>query len=203
VALLINRAAVSAVLISRSSGSWLTPPGTLRQLRPLSVSPQLQQDLEQAGLHPRQGACPPVAITTYHESRFVFLTGPGHRTDRRRRAASRKDAPGHCRGADAEDPSVLAPTGAVGHRERLRATTTKRDDVSLTDYAPSVSLAPPAVESDVCFVRTECRAPATVFRTRKQCWNVNKQISSTGWKSPGPDDRVRQLRPPEICAPDG
>jgi hypothetical protein len=51
-------------------------PGTIRQLRPLAIAPQLEKTLEAADLHPRQGRTPgPVAITGFHEPSFVFLTG--------------------------------------------------------------------------------------------------------------------------------
>lgn len=75
--LLMHRAAVTAVIVSLTLGivAHGALAGTLRQLRPLSVSPQLQQVLERADLHPRQGRPGPVAIAGYHEPSFVFLTG--------------------------------------------------------------------------------------------------------------------------------
>lgn len=75
--LLMHRAAVTAVLVSIVLGviAHGALAGTLRQLRPLSVSPQLDKVLYRADLHPRQGRPGPVAIAGYHEPSFVFLTG--------------------------------------------------------------------------------------------------------------------------------
>lgn len=142
--LLINRAAVSAVVLSLAFGvvAHAALSGTLRQLRPLSVAPQLEQTLERAGLHPRQGRVSgPVAITTFHEPSFVFLTG---------RDTELTDAAGAARALAQGRPAIveagdddsfrqaLAPFGVVG-----RAVGTVNghnyssgDDVSLTVYAP-------------------------------------------------------------------
>jgi len=142
--LLINRAAVSAVILSLAFGivAHAALAGTLRQLRPLSVAPQLEKTLERAGLHPRQGRVPgPVAITTFHEPSFVFLTG---------RDTELTDAAGAARALAQGRPAIveagdddrfrqaLAPFGVVG-----RAVGTVNghnyssgDDVSLTVYAP-------------------------------------------------------------------
>ncbi|PZO06216.1 MAG: 4-amino-4-deoxy-L-arabinose transferase [Alphaproteobacteria bacterium] len=152
--LLINRAAVSAVLISLAFGivAHAALAGTLRQLRPLSVSPQLEKTLEQAGLHPRQGRVPgPVAITTYHEPSFVFLTGRDTElTDAAGAArALAEGRPAIVEAGDAEDfRQALAPTGAVG---RAVGTVTGHnysngDDVSLTVYAPSGTMAAQGAE---------------------------------------------------------
>src|SRR5690606_26142254 len=75
--LLLHRAAVTAVIASLALGvvAHGALAGTLRQLKPLSVSPRLQQVLERADLHPRQGRLGPVAIAGFHEPSFVFLTG--------------------------------------------------------------------------------------------------------------------------------
>lgn len=75
--LMMHRAAVTAVIVSLTLGivAHGALAGTLRQLRPLSVSPQLQKVLEETDLHPRQGRPGPVAIAGYHEPSFVFLTG--------------------------------------------------------------------------------------------------------------------------------
>ncbi len=151
--LLLNRAAVSALLVSMVFGvtAHAALAGTLRQLRPLSVAPQLQKTLEQAGLHPRQGRVPgPVAITRFHEPSFVFLTG---RDTELTDAAGAAEALAQGRPAivEAQDAEAfrqaLAASGAVG-----RAVGTVRghnysngDDVSLTVYAPP---APPPTGSD-------------------------------------------------------
>lgn len=76
--LLLNRAPVAALVASLAFGitAHAALAGTIRQLRPLAVAPQLERTLEAADLHPRQGRTPgPVAITGYHEPSFVFLTG--------------------------------------------------------------------------------------------------------------------------------
>ncbi len=76
--MLVNRAAITAVLAAMVFGiiAHAGLAGTLRQLRPLSVAPQLVKTMEVAGIHPAQGQLPgPVAITGFHEPSFVFLTG--------------------------------------------------------------------------------------------------------------------------------
>ncbi|WP_300290124.1 glycosyltransferase family 39 protein, partial [Brevundimonas sp.] len=77
--LLLHRAAVAAVLVAVALGilAHAGLAGTIRQLKPLAIAPQLQQVLERADLHPRQGRPGPVAITGFHEPSFVFLTGRG------------------------------------------------------------------------------------------------------------------------------
>lgn len=148
--LLVNRAAMSAVLISLAFGivAHAALAGTLRQLRPLSVSPQLDRTLQQAGLHPAQGRVPgPVAITTFHEPSFVFLTG---------RDTELTDAAGAARALSEGRPAIveagdaeafrkaLVSTGSVG---RAVGTVTGHnysngDDVSLTVYAPAGAAVP-------------------------------------------------------------
>jgi len=143
--LLLKRAAVTAVVVAMVFGvaAHATLAGTLRQLRPLSVSPQLEKTLNDAGLHPRQGRVPgPVAITTFHEPSFVFLTGRDTQlTDARGAAqALTEGRPAIVEARDADTfAQALAPTGTVG-----RAVGTVRghnysngDDVSLTVYAPA------------------------------------------------------------------
>ncbi len=76
--LLLNRAAITGVLIAMSFGvlAHASLAGTIRQLRPLAIAPRLEQALAKNGLDPRQGLAPgPVAITTFHEPSFVFLAG--------------------------------------------------------------------------------------------------------------------------------
>ena len=141
---LINRAAVSALLVSILFGvlAHAALAGTLRQLRPLSVSPQLEKALDKAGLAPDQGLTPgPVAITTFHEPSFVFLTGRDTElTDAAGAAKALSEGrPAVVEARDAEAFRVaMADIGAVG-----RAVSTVRghnyssgDDVALTIYAP-------------------------------------------------------------------
>lgn len=76
--LLVNRMAVTAVVTALVFGvlSHAALSGVIRQLKPLWVSPRLEQALETTRLHPRAGFLPgPVAIAGYHEPSFVFLTG--------------------------------------------------------------------------------------------------------------------------------
>ena len=82
-------AAVGGVLLVRQSGFaavlWAMAfgiaahaglSGTVSQMRPLLISPELVTTLETAGLAPAPGgANEPVAITRFHEPSFVFLTG--------------------------------------------------------------------------------------------------------------------------------
>ena len=152
--ILLNRAAISALLLAMVFGvlAHAALAGTLRQLRPLSVSPLLVQALEQNGLAPDQGLTPgPVAITTFHEPSFVFLTG---------RDTELTDAAGAAKALSEGRPAIveahdaeafrqaLATTGAVG-----RAVSTVRghnyssgDDVVLTVYAPQRPPAETTVE---------------------------------------------------------
>ncbi|NJC40418.1 4-amino-4-deoxy-L-arabinose transferase-like glycosyltransferase [Brevundimonas alba] len=141
--LLLHRAAVTAVIAAIALGvvAHAGLAGTIRQLRPLAVAPQLQKVLERADLHPRQGRPGPVAITGFHEPSFVFLTG---------RETELADAAGAARalaegrpviveGRDADAfrtaSAELGVTGrAVGVVNGHNYST--GDDVSLTVYAP-------------------------------------------------------------------
>jgi len=141
---LLKRAAVSALLLSIVFGimAHAALAGTLRQLRPLSVSPQLERALDRAGLAPDQGLTPgPVAITTYHEPSFVFLTG---------RDTELTDAPGAVRALSEGRPAIVEAHDAEAFRQAMEATGTvgravstvrghnysSGDDVVLTIYAP-------------------------------------------------------------------
>ena len=55
--LMLHRAAVTALMVALALGvmAHAALAGTLRQLRPLAVAPQLEKALERADLHPRQG----------------------------------------------------------------------------------------------------------------------------------------------------
>lgn len=142
--LLVNRAAVTAVLMSLVLGvvAHAAFAGTLRQLRPLSVAPQLVKALRAADLDPRQGrVAGPVAITTFHEPSFVFLTGRDTQlTDAD--GAARALAEGRPAIVEARDAEAFraasARMGVVGRaagevRGRNYST---GDDVDLTIYAP-------------------------------------------------------------------
>ena len=142
--LLLHRAAVAAVLVAVALGilAHAGLAGTIRQLKPLAIAPQLQQVLERADLHPRQGRPGPVAITGFHEPSFVFLTGrETELTDAA--GAARALAEGRpviveARDADAFSAASarLGVTGrAVGVVEGHNYS--RGDDVSLTVYAPS------------------------------------------------------------------
>ena len=141
--LLLHRAAMTAVIASIALGvvAHGALAGTLRQLRPLSVAPQLEKVLLAANLHPRQGRAGPIAVTGFHEPSLVFLTGRNTElTDGA--GAARALAEGRpviveARDADAfrEATAELGVTGRVvgtvnGHNY------SKGDDVSLTVYAP-------------------------------------------------------------------
>jgi 4-amino-4-deoxy-L-arabinose transferase-like glycosyltransferase len=142
--LLLNRATGAALITSLAFGvlAHATLAGTIRQLRPLSIAPQLERALEAADLHPRQGRTPgPVAITGFHEPSFVFLTG---------RDTQLTDAEGAARALSEGRPAIVEARDADAFRAasaRLgvagRATTvvsghnySQGDDVSLTVYAP-------------------------------------------------------------------
>lgn len=142
--LLLNRAAVGALLISLAFGvlAHAALAGTIRQLRPLSVAPQLERAMIAAELHPRQGKAPgPVAITGFHEPSFVFLTGT---------TTQLTDAAGAARALAEGRPAIVEARDAETFRQALaatgvpgRAVTTVQghnysngDDVSLTLYAP-------------------------------------------------------------------
>lgn len=142
--LLINRAAITGMLLALAFGivSHAALSGTIRQLRPLAVSPQLEKALERADLHPRQGRYPgPVAITTFHEPSFVFLTG---------RDTQLTDAAGAARALAEGRPAIVEARDAEAFRQASaglgvvgRAVGEVRgrnystgDDVDLTIYAP-------------------------------------------------------------------
>lgn len=147
--LLLHRAAVTALIVSVLLGvvAHGTLAGTLRQLRPLSVAPQLQRALERADLHPRQGRPGPVAIVGFHEPSFVFLTG---------RETELTDAEGAARALSEGRPAIVEARDADAFRAaaaRLGVTGravavvdghnySKGDDVSLTIYAPPGATAP-------------------------------------------------------------
>ncbi len=141
--LMLHRAAMTAVIASIALGvvAHGALAGTLRQLRPLSVAPQLEKVLLAANLHPRQGRAGPIAVTGFHEPSLVFLTGRDTElTDAA--GAARALAEGRpviveARDADAFRAAAaeLGVTGRVvgevdGHNY------SKGDDVSLTVYAP-------------------------------------------------------------------
>ncbi|CAN7364566.1 ArnT family glycosyltransferase [Brevundimonas sp. LjRoot202] len=144
--LLLHRAATAAVLVSIALGlvAHAGLAGTIRQLRPLAVAPQLQKVLMRADLHPRQGRPGPVAITGFHEPSFVFLTG---------RATELTDAAGAARALAEGRPVIVEARDADAFRAasaRLGVTGravgvvnghnySRGDDVSLTVYAPAGS----------------------------------------------------------------
>jgi 4-amino-4-deoxy-L-arabinose transferase-like glycosyltransferase len=148
--LMLHRAAVTALLVSITLGivAHGALAGTLRQLRPLSVAPQLEKVLERADLHPRQGRPGPVAITGFHEPSFVFLTG---------RDTDLTDAEGAARALAEGRPAIVEErdadafrTASAGLGVTGRAVGvvnghnySQGDDVSLTVYAPP-SATPPA-----------------------------------------------------------
>jgi 4-amino-4-deoxy-L-arabinose transferase-like glycosyltransferase len=146
--LMLHRAAITALVASLALGivAHGALAGTLRQLRPLSVSPELQKVLRTADLHPRQGRPGPVAITGYHEPSFVFLTG---------RDTELTDAEGAARALAEGRPAIVEDREAEAFREaaaRLgvvgRSAGTVNgynysagDDVRLTVYAPPGAMA--------------------------------------------------------------
>jgi 4-amino-4-deoxy-L-arabinose transferase-like glycosyltransferase len=141
--LMLHRAAVTALMVSLALGvmAHAALAGTLRQLRPLAVAPQLEKVLERADLHPRQGRAGPVAITGFHEPSFVFLTG---------KDTELTDAEGAARALAEGRPAIVEEHDADAFRDaaaRLgvagRAVGvvnghnySKGDDVELTVYAP-------------------------------------------------------------------
>ena len=141
--LLMHRAAVTAVLVSIVLGvvAHGALAGTLRQLRPLSVSPQLDKVLYRADLHPRQGRPGPVAIAGYHEPSFVFLTG---------RDTELTDAEGAARALAEGRPAIVEEREAEAFRAATARTGvpgravgevrgynySQGDDVDLFVYAP-------------------------------------------------------------------
>lgn len=149
--LLLQRAAVSAALAAVVFGviahGALT--GTIRQLRPLSIAPRLEAALERAELSPRQGRTPgPVAITTFHEPSFVFLTGT---------KTQLTDGPGAAQALAEGRPAVVeardaeafqAAAARLGVMGRAVETVSGRnyasgDSVRLTVYAPQDAPAGP------------------------------------------------------------
>lgn len=143
--LLLNRASVTAVLVSLAFGvvAHGALAGTIRQLRPLAIAPQLERVMEAADIHPRQGRTPgPVAITGFHEPSFVFLTG---------RSTELTDAQGAARALAEGRPAIVEAHDADAFRVaagRLGAggravgvvnghNYSTGDDVSLTVYAPA------------------------------------------------------------------
>ncbi len=142
--LLLNRAAMAAVAVAGVFGVFAHAAlvGEIRQLRPLSVAPQLTRALQAAALHPRQGAPGPVAITGFHEPSFVFLTG---------RDTELTDAAGAVRAleegraaiVEARDADAFAAAASGGLPGRAVAQVrghnySTGDDVDLTVYAPTV-----------------------------------------------------------------
>ena len=141
--LMLHRAAMTAVIASIALGVLAhgALAGTLRQLRPLSVAPQLEKVLLNANLHPRQGRVGPIAVTGFHEPSLVFLTG---------RDTELTDAAGDARALAEGRPVIVEARDADAFREAAadlgvagRAVGvvnghnySKGDDVSLTVYAP-------------------------------------------------------------------
>jgi 4-amino-4-deoxy-L-arabinose transferase-like glycosyltransferase len=142
--LLVNRATVAALVASLGFGvvAHAALAGTIRQLRPLAVSPQLERTLEAADLHPRQGRTPgPVAITGFHEPSFVFLTGRDtDLTDAQ--GAAEALAEGRPAIVEAHDADAFRAAAArLGVSGRAVGVVTgynysAGDEVSLTVYAP-------------------------------------------------------------------
>ena len=142
--LLLHRAATAAVVAAIVLGvvAHAGLAGTIRQLRPLAIAPQLQQVLERADLHPRQGRPGPVAITGFHEPSFVFLTGrETELTDAA--GAARALAEGRPVIVEARDADAFSAASAeLGVTGRAVGVVnghnySRGDDVSLTVYAPS------------------------------------------------------------------
>ena len=141
--LMLHRAAMTAVIASIALGILAhgALAGTLRQLRPLSVAPQLEKVLLNANLHPRQGRAGPIAVTGFHEPSLVFLTGSD---------TELTDATGAARALAEGRPVIVEGRDADAFREAAadlgvagRAVGvvnghnySKGDDVSLTVYAP-------------------------------------------------------------------
>jgi 4-amino-4-deoxy-L-arabinose transferase-like glycosyltransferase len=141
--MLLHRAAVTALIASIALGviAHGALAGTLRQLRPLAVSPQLEKVLVRADLHPRQGRPGPVAIAGYHEPSFVFLTG---------RETELTDARGAARALAEGRPAIVEERQAEAFHDAETAigvtgrsvgvvnghNYSQGDDVSLTVYAP-------------------------------------------------------------------
>ncbi len=142
--LMLHRAAMTGVIASIILGvaAHGALAGTLRQLRPLSIAPQIEKVLMAADLHPRQGRAGPIAVTGFHEPSLVFLTG---------RDTELTDAAGAARALAEGRPVVIEARDADAFREaaaQLGVTGrsvgvvnghnySKGDDVSLTVYAPT------------------------------------------------------------------
>ena len=150
--LLMHRAAVTAVIASIVLGviAHGALAGTLRQLRPLSVSPQLDRMLYANDLHPRQGRPGPITIAGYHEPSFVFLTGKdtqlGSAEDAAEALAEGRPAIVEAREADAFRAAAarIGVTGrAVGEVRGYNYS--QGDDVDLVIYAPPATRPAPAV----------------------------------------------------------
>ncbi|OMG53411.1 glycosyltransferase family 39 protein [Brevundimonas sp. ZS04] len=145
--LLVNRAAITGLLIAIAFGvlAHAGLAGTIRQLRPLSIAPRLVQTLDSAELNPAQGRYPgPVAITTFHEPSFVFLTGKDTQlTDGA--GAARALAEGRPAIVETRDDEAfrraLADLGAAGRAVGVVSghNYSSGDDVRLTVYAPAGS----------------------------------------------------------------
>lgn len=148
--MLLHRAAVTALIASVALGvvAHGALAGTLRQLRPLAVSPQLEKVLVRADLHPRQGRPGPVAIAGYHEPSFVFLTG---------RETELTDARGAARALAEGRPAIVEERQAEAFHDAEAAmgvtgrsvgvvnghNYSQGDDVRLTVYAPPGGPVPP------------------------------------------------------------
>ena len=142
--LLLNRAPVAALVASLAFGvvAHGALAGTIRQLRPLAIAPQLERTLEAADLHPRQGRTPgPVAITGFQEPSFVFLTGRDtDLTDADGAAAALAEGrPAIVEGRDAD--AFRAAAARLGVSGRAVGVVngynySGGDDMSLTVYAP-------------------------------------------------------------------
>ena len=138
-------AAITGVLIAVVFGvlAHAGLAGTIRQLRPLSIAPRLVQTLDSAELNPAQGRYPgPVAITTFHEPSFVFLTGKDTQlTDGA--GAARALAEGRPAIVEARDDEAfrraLAELGAAGRAVGVVSghNYSSGNDVRLTVYAPA------------------------------------------------------------------
>lgn len=143
--LLLNGASTSGLLAAMAFGilAHAALAGEIRQLRPLAIAPRLDAALMDAGLHPRQGRVgAPVAITTFHEPSFVFLTGTTTRLTDAEGAAAALVA-GRPAIVEAADADAFAAALAARRAPPPRAVAvvtghnySKGDDVELTIYAP-------------------------------------------------------------------
>lgn len=142
--LLVNRAAITGVLVGICCGiiAHGALAGTLRQLRPLAIAPRLVQTLDSAQLNPAQGRYPgPIAITTFHEPSFVFLTSRDTQlTDAAGAArALREGRPAIVEARDEQDFRVaLTEMGASGRAVGVVSghNYSSGDQMRLTVYAP-------------------------------------------------------------------